>query len=149
MGIILKAHGHCILRSLIDRKGRNRSISFHTRRWRHKGLKKSLWMKSLYGFLHGRLRIMFHDLPNFTLSPLSKGSFDRKSNRPCRVNKWLRVKGPYNYVVMALGLCVKWLSVTPYGFSLFWRVPLVWRLHVLESKVSHVYMDWGFRNVWN
>lgn len=92
--------------------------------------------------------IMFHDLLKFTLGPLSKGSFDRNSNRPCRVNKWLRVKGPYNYMVTALGPIVKWPSLTPYGFSLFQRVPFVCRLYVLESKVTHVYMVWGFLNVW-
>jgi hypothetical protein len=50
----LRAHDHCILRSLIGRKDRDRPSSLHTRRWRPQGSKNISWMKSLRGFLHAK-----------------------------------------------------------------------------------------------
>ena len=52
----LKAHDHCNLRALIGWNGGDRPSSLHTRRWRPKGPKRSSWMKSLHGVLHGGLR---------------------------------------------------------------------------------------------
>ena len=49
----LKALDHGNVRALIGRKGGDRPSSLHTRRWRPRGPKKSLWMKSLHGVLHG------------------------------------------------------------------------------------------------
>ena len=64
----------CILRSLIGRKGWDRSCSLYTRRWRSKGLKKLSWMLNLCG----RLWIMFHGLSEFALGPPPRGRFWRK-----------------------------------------------------------------------
>jgi hypothetical protein len=49
----LKAHDHCILRSLIGQKSRDHLTSLHTRRWKPKDPNKLSSMKSLHGFLHG------------------------------------------------------------------------------------------------
>ena len=56
----LKARDQCNLRALIGRKGGNRPGSLHTRRWKPKGPKKILWMKSLHGVLHGGLSMRCH-----------------------------------------------------------------------------------------
>ena len=61
--IRLKARDQCNLRVLIGRKGGDPPSSLHTRRWRPTGPKKTPWMKSLLGFLHGALWIRFHGLP--------------------------------------------------------------------------------------
>ena len=62
----LKAHDHCNLRALICQKGGDRPTSLHTQRWRPEGSKKTSWMKSLHGVLHGGgLWIRFHGLPKF------------------------------------------------------------------------------------
>ena len=78
----LKARDHCNLRGLIDRKGRDRPSSLHTWRWRPKGPKKTSWMKSLHGVLHGRLWIRFCDLPEFSSSPPLRDGLDANSRRP-------------------------------------------------------------------
>ena len=53
----VRVHDHCVLRSLIGRKGRVSPSSLHTRRRRHETPKNLAWMISL----HSRLEIMFHD----------------------------------------------------------------------------------------
>ena len=78
----LKAHDHCNLRALIGRKGRDHPSSLHTRRWRSKGPKKTSWMKSLHGVLHGGLWIRFHGLPEFTSGLPPRGGPDANSGRP-------------------------------------------------------------------
>jgi hypothetical protein len=61
----LKPRDRCNLRALIGRKGVDCSSSLHTRRWRPKGSKKTSWVKSLHGVLHGILWTRFHGLPEF------------------------------------------------------------------------------------
>ena len=78
----LKARNHCDLRALIGRKGKDSSSPFHTGWWRSKGPKKTPWMKSLHGVLHGRLWIRFHSLPNFSSGPPPRGGPDTNSGRP-------------------------------------------------------------------
>jgi len=78
----LKALDHGNLRALIGRKGRDRPSSHHTRRWRSKGPKKSLWMKSLHGVLHGGLWIRVHGLPKFASGPPPRGGSDENSGKP-------------------------------------------------------------------
>ena len=66
-------------------------------------------MKSLHGFLHGRLLITFHGVPEFVSSPPLGGGFDANSGIPYQwYGLWMRIKGPHNYMVMAPDLCVKW-----------------------------------------
>ena len=80
----LKARDHCILRSLIGRKGQDRPSSLHTRRWRPKASKKLSWTISLHG------------LPKFGGGP------NANSGRPCQLNiwynLWMRAKDPHNYM---------------------------------------------------
>ena len=76
------AHDHCKRRILIGRKGGDGPSSLHTRRWRPKGPKKSSWMKSLHGVLHGGLWIRFHGLPEFTSGLPPRGGPDANSRRP-------------------------------------------------------------------
>ena len=75
----LRACDHCNLRALIGRNGGDRPSSLHTWRWRPKGPKKTSWMKSLHGVLHGGLWIRFHGLLEFASSPpLGGGPAGRK-----------------------------------------------------------------------
>ena len=78
----LKAHDHCNLRAFIGQKGGDCPSSLHTRSWKPKGPKKTSWMKSLYGVLHGGLWIRFHDLPKFSCGPPPRGGPDTNSRRP-------------------------------------------------------------------
>ena len=77
-----KARDHCNLRALIGRKGGDHPSSLHIRRWRPKGQKKTLWMKSLHGVLHGGLWIRFHGLPKLVSSPPPKRGPDANPGRP-------------------------------------------------------------------
>ena len=67
-------------------------------------------MKSLFGFLHGILQIIFCALPEFTLGPPPRDRPNTNFGKPCQfLQKWLshfswhgfwmRVKGPHNYRV--------------------------------------------------
>ena len=87
----LKAHAHCNVRALIGQKGRDHPSSFHIRRWRSKGPKKSLWMKNLHGVLHGKLWMRVHDMSKFVLGPPPRGRPDANSERPWQWNnyQWL------------------------------------------------------------
>ena len=78
----LKALDHGNVRVLIRWKGGDGPSSLHTRRWRPKGPLKSLWMKSLHGFLHGGLWIRVHGLPEFASSLPPRGGSDENSGRP-------------------------------------------------------------------
>ena len=51
--------------SLVARAETHRPSSLHTRRWRPKSPKKTLWMKNVHRVLHGGLWIRFHGLPEF------------------------------------------------------------------------------------
>ena len=111
-----KVHDHCVLRSFIGWKDRDHSSSLHTSRWRPEDPKKSLWMKSLQGFLHGKLWITFHGLLEFasgisksheTLSIVCHVGPHHVSGTMFPANH-VRVKTPHNYMVTALGSCVKW-----------------------------------------
>ena len=79
----LKAHGHCNLRVLIGQKGGDRPSSLHTRRWRPKGPKKTSWMKSLHGVLHGGLWIRYYGHLGFLVGPPPRGESNANSGRPC------------------------------------------------------------------
>jgi hypothetical protein len=83
----LKAHDHCNLRALIGGKGGDRPSSLHTRRWRPKGPKKTSWIKSVHGILHGGLWIRFHGFQEFLLGPPSKGGLKANFRIP-----WLSIK---------------------------------------------------------
>ena len=76
----LKAHDHCILRSLIGWKGRDYSSLFHNRRWGPEVPMRLSWMKSLHGFLHVRLWTMFHGLWEFPSCPPPR-------DRPCQLTQ--------------------------------------------------------------
>jgi hypothetical protein len=104
-----KVCDHCALRSLVGWKGQDCSSSLHTRRWRPKSPKKSSRMKSLRGCIHVAL-VMFHDVPKFATCPLPSVKPYAYSNVPYRwyIMPWMRIKGPYNYMVTALGQCMKW-----------------------------------------
>ena len=78
----LKALDHGNVRALIGQKCGDCPSSLHTRRWRPKGPKKSLWMKSLHGVLHGWLWIRVHGLPEFASNPPPRGGFDVNFGRP-------------------------------------------------------------------
>ena len=78
----LKAHDHCNLRVLIGRKGGDCPSSLHTRRWRTKGPKKTSWMKSLHGVLHGILWIRLHGLLEFSWGLPPRGGLDVDFARP-------------------------------------------------------------------
>ena len=78
----LKGPDHGNVRALIGWKGGDRPSSLHTRRWRPKGPKKNLWMKSLHGVLHGRLWIRVHGLPKFVWGPPPRGGPDANYKRP-------------------------------------------------------------------
>ena len=69
----LKARDHCNLRALIGWKGRDCPSSLHIGRWKPKGPKKTSWMKSLHGALHGGICTRLHGLPEFSLSPPPRG----------------------------------------------------------------------------
>ena len=75
----LKVHDHCNLRALIGHKGGDRPSSLHTQRWRSKSPKKTLWMKSLHGVLHGGLWIRFHVLLEFSSGLPPRGGMTQKS----------------------------------------------------------------------
>ena len=77
----LKARDHCNLRALIGQKGGDCSSSLHTWRWRPKGPKKTLWMKSLHGFLHDGLWKRFHGLPEFSSGQSPRGGPHANSRR--------------------------------------------------------------------
>ena len=68
----LKAHDHCILGSLIGWEGWDWSSSLES-----EGLRAQInyhgW-KSLHGFLHDILLIMYHGLPEFASGPPPRGS---------------------------------------------------------------------------
>ena len=98
---------HCILRSLVGWKGQDRPSPLHIRRWRPKGPKKLPWMKNLHRFLHSRLWITFHDLPEFTYDlPLDRPISESRALLDNWCGLWMGVKGPYNYMVVAFGLWV-------------------------------------------
>ena len=78
----LKAPDHGNVRTLIGQKGRDLPSSLHTRRWRPKGPKKSYWMKSLHGVLHGMLWIRVDGLPEFASNPPPRGGPNENSERP-------------------------------------------------------------------
>jgi hypothetical protein len=78
----MKALDHGNVRALIGRKGGDRPSSLHTRRWRPKGPRKSSWMKSLHGVLHGGLWIRVHGLPEFLSGPPLRGGSDENYGRP-------------------------------------------------------------------
>ena len=80
------------------------------------GPKKLSWMKSVRGFLHGRLWITFHDFShNLCHAHLQEVGMMQIMGDCVRLNTkyglWMRVKGPHKYMVMALGLCMKSPSV--------------------------------------
>ena len=80
----LKALNHCMIRSLIGWKGRDRLSSFHIGRWRPTGPKKLSWMKSLHKFLHGILYIMFHDMLEFASCTFPRGRPNANFSKPCQ-----------------------------------------------------------------
>ena len=47
-----------------------------------KAQRKSSWMKSLHGVLHGRLWIRFHGLPELASGPPPRGRPNANSGRP-------------------------------------------------------------------
>jgi hypothetical protein len=76
----LKANDHCNLsKSSRWTKGGDCSSSHHTRRWTPEGPKKTSWMKSLRGVLHGGLWIRYHGLLKFASGPSSRGGPDANS----------------------------------------------------------------------
>ena len=94
---------HCILRSLIGQKGWDRPSSLHTRRWSYKGPRNCNEWKSLQGFLHGKLWILVHGLPECLLGSPPRGRLDANSNMPCqRYGLWMRIKAPHNYMIWPL-----------------------------------------------
>ena len=111
----LKARDHCILRSLIGRKGQDRPSSLQARRRRLDGSKKVSWMESLHGVMHGRLWGMFRGLLKFASDPPSRDRPNANSGRPYHsqgaldnwYGLWMGVKDSPNSMAMALGLCVK------------------------------------------
>lgn len=104
----LKVHGHCILRPLVGRKGRDCPSSFHTRWWRPKSPKKWSWMRRSHEFLHGKQWTMFHVLLKFVSRPPPKDSPDANSCKPCQwYNLWMRIKNPHTYTTATLGSRVK------------------------------------------
>ena len=110
---ILKAHDHCILRSLIGRKGRDYPSSVETRSCMPKDPKTLSWMKKCTWTLFiAQYILTFHGLLEFALTPPARGSLDANFGKLCQSNMWyrlwIRVKGPHNYVVMGIGSCVKW-----------------------------------------
>ena len=103
---------HCILRSLIGRKGQDHPSSLHTRRWRPKGPKNLSWMTSPHGFPHDKLWMMFHNQPKFASSPAPINRHDANTSWPCQwYGLWMRKKGPHKYMVTTLGLSEKWSLV--------------------------------------
>ena len=76
-----------ILKSLIGRKGPDRSSSLHIRRSRRKGLKKLSWTISLHGFLYGKLKIRFHSLLKFVSIFFLIDKLDANFSSPC-IQKW-------------------------------------------------------------
>jgi hypothetical protein len=70
------------VRALIGRKDGDCPSSLHTRRWRPKGPKKNLWMKSLHGVLHGGLWIRVHGLLKFASGPPPRGGSYENSGKP-------------------------------------------------------------------
>ena len=56
----MKTLDHCHLKALIGREGGDCPSSLHTRKGRPKGHKKTSWMKSPHGVLHGGLWIRCH-----------------------------------------------------------------------------------------
>ena len=68
--------------ALIVRKDGDCPSSLQTQRWRHNGPKKTSWMKSLHGVLHGGLWIRFHGLPEFSSSPPPRGGRNANFRRP-------------------------------------------------------------------
>ena len=77
----LKARDDFNLRALIGRKGGGRPNSLYTRRWRSKGPKKTSWIKSLHGVLHGVLWIRFYDVPKFSSRPPPRGGPNANSGQ--------------------------------------------------------------------
>ena len=80
----LKVRDHCNRSALIGRKGGgDRLSSLHTWRWRPTGPKKTSWMRSLHGVLHGGLWIRVHGLLEFSSSSVPRGGPDINFGRPC------------------------------------------------------------------
>ena len=139
----LKAHDHCILRSLIDWEGRDRPSSLRTRRWRPKVLKKLSWMKSLHVFLHGILWLMLHGLLEFALGPPWRSRIDANSNKP-RSFVWSfdEIQGP-SKLTWSWPLACVWSGLeyeSPYtGFRIPWLYsPDPQNEHTTLNNVMHL-----------
>ena len=95
----LKAHDYCVQRFVVGWKGRDRPNSLHDRRWRPKGPKKLSRMgKTIYmDFLHGKIWITFHGLPELVSSPPQRG----------RLHTNFESQGPLQLHGHNLGSCMK------------------------------------------
>ena len=98
----LKSHDRCILRSLIGRKGRDHSSSLQTTRCEAQGPRAiivdemSIWVQAYY-------KIMFYGMLKF-----ATGCMQIMADCINGTAFGMRIKGPHNYMIMAVGSCVKW-----------------------------------------
>ena len=141
-----KTEGPCPLHSkiLVGRKGWDRPSSLHIRRWRSKSPKKLSWMKSLHGFLHGRLWIMWHGLLKFASDPPSRGRPSANCNGSCHSQglSQLHGHGPWLVCEMSLMRCIHlyadptvWL-VTTFLLAGGWQARDSWCLRKLIYQQS-------------
>ena len=101
----------CIQRSLIGRKGRDRSSSLHNRRWRPKAKTIYHGWKVYMNFYMAHV----HGLLNFALGSPPWGMLGANFDRQCQwYGLWMRIKGPHIYMLMALALCKVALRVGLY-----------------------------------
>ena len=103
---------------------------------------------------------MFHGFSEFVLDPSSSGKASTNSGIPnCQLNTcyglWMRVKGPHNYMIMALGLCVKWALDTLISFLNLLHVikkPNLRKVTVIRSYTLVLLLVWShamYFSFWN
>ena len=114
----LKAHVHCILKYLIGQKAVIVQVHFTLK---GEGLRAQRNHSGLKVYINSYLanyKYYFRVLLAFVSSPPPRGRPNANSDRPCQ---WYilhtRTKALHNYLVMALGSCVKWSIPSIQGFG--------------------------------
>ena len=106
--------------------------------------KKLSWMRSLRWLLHGKLYILFHDMPKFALGPPPRSRLDANFGRPCQwYNLYTRANDPHNHTVTTFGSCVKWPSVQCKSIHAINHIPpkthFYW-LYITWAMISTLYL---------
>ena len=97
--IRLKVYDHCILKSLIDRKGKTSQVHFTPRGEGPRAQKHYHGRKVCVNCFNDILYVKFHGPLKFASSTPSRGKSDANSGSPSYRNS-------HNHMVMALASCV-------------------------------------------